>query len=139
MNILNIGILIGGVIAIAVTLCHSAFYRWFHWKEVFQKVSPLDSKVFYTIHLFLIPIFLLSATLSFFYTDELVRAEGIARGILIFYSLFWLARGLWQIFYFRSLRIEMNDKVLTRMDYIVMTISFCSSAMYFAPIIAKQI
>lgn len=139
MTMLNAGMIVGGIIAIVVTIGHCSFYRWFHWKEVFKNVSALDRRVFYTIHIFLIPLFLLSAYLSFFYTDELVRAEGISKGILIFYSLFWFCRGVWQIIYFRSLRLEMNDKVLKRIDYLIMGISFCSSIIYAAPIIAKQI
>ena len=135
MNILKTAILAGGVIAVAVTIGHCLFYRWFRWKEVFEKVTHKDRRVFYTIHVFLIPLFVLSAYLSFFHTDELARAEGISKGILIFYSLFWFCRGIWQIVDFRPLRLEMNDGTLKRMDFVISAISFGSSALYFVPLI----
>ena len=55
----------------------------------------------YTIHLALLLIFLIFGLISFIYVDELAKCEGLAFGICLGYSLFWLWRSIWQISYFK--------------------------------------
>ena len=52
-------ILFGGFLSATVGVGHCFFYRGFGWKEDFEKTRPLTARVLYTIHLFLIPLFLL--------------------------------------------------------------------------------
>jgi hypothetical protein len=136
MPILKIGILLGGVVSLLVANGHRTFYKYFHWEAVFKDLSVLNSKVFYTIHIFLIPLFLFSAYVSFFYADALSRAEpGLPRDILIFNSLFWLSRGIWQLTYLRPSRLGVDQKKGIRMHLIILGTSLLCFTIYFAPLI----
>ncbi|MBI3541389.1 MAG: hypothetical protein HY073_04565 [Deltaproteobacteria bacterium] len=137
MSFLKIDIILGGVISLLVANGHRTFYQFFHWEDVFKPLSIFDRKVFYTLNLFLIPLFLFSAAISFFYTDELVRAEGLARGVLIFHVLFWLSRGIWQIVYFHPSQMGPDQARVLRVHYTVLAASFACFVIYLLPLIAR--
>jgi hypothetical protein len=135
MPILHIAIIVGGVISLLVANGHRQFYAFFGWRETFQKVSALDAKVFYTIHLFLIPVFLLYAYLSFFHTQEMAEASSpIVRVLLVFYSFFWFCRGVWQIVYFRG-TLQDDPKRAGRVYWVVVVVSVVSGVIYAAPVV----
>ncbi len=137
MSLLKIGILLGGFISLLVANGHRTFYKFFEWKKTFQKISVLDSKLFYTVHLFLIPIFLLFSYISFFHTEELVQVKtDLSRDLLIFYCLFWLSRGIWQIVYFPTSGLE-DKKKANRVRFIVLGASSLCFMIYMAPLIVK--
>jgi len=105
-------ILFGGVLSATVGVGHCFFYRGFGWIEDFEKTRLLTARVLYTIHLFLIPLFLLFAWLSFVHTEELAGATALGRSLSTFYSLFWLVRGIWQVIYFKPSRMQGVEKLL---------------------------
>lgn len=137
LPLLKIGIICAGIISLLVANGHRQFYQYFHWEEAFQKISLLNAKVFYTIHLFLIPLFLFSAAVSFFYTEELVQAQGLARGVLIFHVLFWLSRAIWQIYYFSPTKMGLDTKRTYLMHYIVLAASTSCCLLYAAPLFTR--
>ena len=127
-------ILFGGVLSATVGVGHCFFYRGFGWKKDFEKTRLLTARVLYTIHLFLIPLFLLFAWLSFVHTEELAGATALGRSLSIFYSLFWLARGIWQVIYFRPSRISGLEKLLP-LHYILIISFVLLCAAYSLPLL----
>jgi hypothetical protein len=101
MNFKQISILIGGILSLLMVLFHTRFYHLFQWNIDFEKVSKSNSRILYTIHLALILLFTCYALISFIYLTELSQGKGLAFGVLLFYSLFWFWRTLWQVFYFK--------------------------------------
>jgi len=137
MGLLEIGIVIGGIISLVVAIGHCTFYKFFRWESLFNKTSPINGKVIYTIHIFLIPLFLFFSYLSFFRTKELAGAEGLALDLLIFYSLLWFCRGIWQIIYFGSSRKNEDQKKDNRMHFVVIGVALILFIVYVAPIVVK--
>lgn len=56
---------IGGGLSVGLAAGHCLFYQSFGWKEEFEKTRLLTAKVLYTIHIFLIPFFLLWCSYTF--------------------------------------------------------------------------
>lgn len=102
----------GGVLSALVGIGHCFFYRGFGWQEDFDKTKLLTAKVLYTIHLFLIPMFLFFSYASLVHTKELAGGSSLGIAMSTFYAVFWLFRGFWQIFYFRLSRIRGFEKLL---------------------------
>lgn len=97
-------IITGGVLSLMMAWFHRGFYVLFGWRREFEKITPLNGKILYTIHVALGLLLLGFALVSFVYWRELARGEGLAAGVTLFYSLFWLWRTVWQLTYFRRPR-----------------------------------
>jgi hypothetical protein len=133
MTFAEIGLTVGGVLSLAIALFHCAFYRFFNWAGEFKKIGVLNSAVFYTIHLFLMPFFLFFSYISFTFQEELISANGLSRAIVIFYAFLWLFRAIWQMVSFNSKKIKLppNRKI---MQPIMVVWFLLLSASYFTPI-----
>ena len=94
----------GGVLSLALGLFHTRFYKRFRWEKEFKKITEVNRRVVYTIHLALLLLFFLFAFLSFVYARELSTGTGLALGLNLAYGLFWLWRLIWQVAYFKRLR-----------------------------------
>lgn len=94
-------IICGGVLSLLMLIFHTRFYRLFGWKEDLDKITVINSRIFYTIHVALILMFLGITALSFVFADELGMCSGLAAGFDIMYAAFWLWRTAWQLCYFR--------------------------------------
>ena len=101
MAIPEAAILGGGVLSLVVAWFHRGFYTLFGWRRELEKISPLNAKIFYTIHVALLLLLLCFAFLSLVYWRELARGEGLAAGVTVSYSVFWFWRTMWQLVYFR--------------------------------------
>jgi len=128
-------ILLGGVLSATVGVGHCFFYRGFGWKEDFESTRLLTARVLYTIHIFLIPMFVLFAYLSFVHTEELAGATPLGRSLAAFYALFWFVRGLWQLIYFRPSRIQGFEKLLA-LHYILIVLFVLLCAAYSFPLLS---
>jgi hypothetical protein len=102
MELSLISIYAGGLLTLFLAVFHTRFYRLFHWEKEYEHVSLVNRRIFYTIHVALYLLFFLFAFISFVYARELAASEGLAFGINIACSAFWLWRALWQICYFRT-------------------------------------
>ena len=69
-----------------------------------------------TLHIGLIVIFLFFAFLSFVYTEELSKCDGLAGIITGFYAFVWLFRTVWQVTYLKQFK---NEKPLLHQILIV--------------------
>ena len=96
-----VSIYAGGSLTLLMALFHTRFYRLFGWKNDFTKISPLNTRIIYTVHLALLLLFFILAALSIGYARELSQSTGLSFGLNILISLFWLWRFLWQLFYFK--------------------------------------
>ena len=99
---LVISIYVGGVLTILLALFHARFYRMFNWAVDFGKIALLNRRVLYTVHLALLLLFFMVGALSLIYAGELGTSTGLAFGFNLLYSLFWIWRLVWQLYYFRG-------------------------------------
>ncbi|MEN6617556.1 MAG: hypothetical protein ABFD12_13450 [Syntrophorhabdus sp.] len=97
-----ISIYTGGVLTLFMAIFHTRFYRMFNWKSAFGKLNARDSRVLYSIHLALSLLFFAIGGLSLIYACELSRSAGLAFGLNIALSAFWIWRLIWQLTYFKS-------------------------------------
>ena len=136
MLISKICIIAGGILSLFMVLFHIRFYKLFNWKKDFEKISTINRKVFYTIHLALLLLFLAFSFISFAYTTELSQCNGVAGGITLGYSLFWLWRTIWQIVYFRPPRSQKTGKMIF-MHYLLIIVIGILFVVYLVPFIFK--
>ncbi len=130
-----LAIKIGGTLSILLGIGHCYFYRGFRWGKDLQKISVLNAKVLYTIHIFLIPLFLLFGYLSWVYPNELAGGSSLGITLTLFYSLFWLARGSWQVVYFNPSKLNGVGR-LVHLHYFLVIYFFSMWIAYTVPIIS---
>lgn len=90
----------GGIYNIALIVFHLFFWRIFHWREDLQSLSFLNRAIFPVVNLSLTFVFVIFAYISLTHTIELLSTP-LGNSLLIFISLFWFARALMQIIYFK--------------------------------------
>jgi hypothetical protein len=132
MLLSKICIIIGGILSLGMVLFHTQFYKLFDWKKEFEKISNINQKVFYTIHLALLLLFLTFSFISFAYTAELSQCNGLTCGITLGYSLFWLWRTIWQMIYFRPPKNQKAGK-MTFLHYMLIIVFGILFVVYLAP------
>ena len=134
MNISEFSILTGGILSFAMVIFHLKFYNLFGWKTEFEKVQLKNRNIFYTIHIALILFFVIFSIISIVYFKELAVCTGLAFGISLLYSIFWLWRTIWQIFYFK---FPEGIKSKPALHYIVILIFSLLFISYVIPVILK--
>jgi len=134
-NLSLICIYSGGALSLFMGIFHTRFFRLFKWEDEFIKVSQINKKIFYTIHLALLLLFFGIAFISMFYAKELSLSNGLSSGFNLMYSLFWLWRTLWQIFYFKP---DRNRQSLS-IHYILTLYFFLLFVSYFTPVMLRLI
>ena len=134
MNISEFSILTGGILSFAMVIFHLKFYNLFGWKTEFEKVQLKNRNIFYTIHIALILFFVIFSIISIVYFKELAVCTGLAFGISLLYSIFWLWRTIWQIFYFKYPE-EIKSK--PALHYIVILIFSLLLISYAIPVILE--
>lgn len=101
VEIALISIYTGGTLSLAVAIFHTRFFSFFRWKREFERITTINKNILYTIHLALLMLFFGFAALTFLYAEELSGCAGMALGINVLLSLFWLWRAIWQVVYFK--------------------------------------
>ena len=130
----EVAIKIGGVLSALVGIGHCFFYRGFGWQEDFEGTRELTARVLYTIHLFLIPMFLFFAYASLVHTGELAGGTPLGIAMSSFYAGFWLFRLLWQVVYFRPAQIPGLIKLLPLHYFLIACFIVLASA-YGVPVV----
>lgn len=138
MLISQICIITGGILSLFMALFHTQFYKLFNWKKDFEKISVINQKVFYTIHLALLILFFVFSFISLAYTNELSQCSGLACGITLGYSLFWLWRTIWQILYFRPPKNQKVSK-MNFLHYLSILVFGILFVVYLIPFIMSMI
>ena len=137
MLISKICIITGGILSLLMVMFHTRFYKLFDWKKDFEKISIKNQKIFYTIHLALLLLFFVFSFISFAFANELSQCNGLACGITLGYSLFWLWRTTWQIVYFRPMKSQKVDKMIF-MHYLLIFIFGILFVVYLVPFILNR-
>ena len=132
----QIAIKIGGILSVLLGIGHCLFYRGFGWKKDFKQTRLLTAKVLYTIHVFLIPMFLFFGYVSLFHTKELAGGSQLGFSMTVFYSVFWFFRAIWQIFYFKPSQTESVKKLLP-LHYFLIVYFILLWAAYTAPVLFR--
>lgn len=136
MLISKICIITGGMLSLFMVLFHTQFYKLFNWKKDFEKISAINQKILYTIHLALLLLFFVFSFISFACTTELSKCSGLACVITLGYSLFWLWRTIWQIIYFRPPKNQKADKMIS-LHYLLIIVFGILFVVYLVPFIFK--
>ena len=129
-------IIAGGILSLLMVIFHSRFYQLFDWGREFKNITLRNQRIFYTIHIALLLLFVAFAVLSFVYVDELSRATGLALGVTGVYSAFWLWRAVWQIVYFR-LPKKSGARNMPFLHYVLIAIFILLFIVYLVPIISR--
>lgn len=137
MFISKICIYFGGFLSLLMFLLHTKFYKLFGWKNELSKVSEIQGKILYTIHLALLLLFLVFGLISFVYANELAKSEGLAFGICLGYSLFWLWRSVWQVTYFKIPKSSQASKKGLVIYYFLLTSFILLFVAYVIPVLTK--
>lgn len=128
-----ISIYAGGFLSLSIAVLHTRFYKLFFWKRDFKRISDINAKVLYTIHLALLLLFFMIAAVSIIYAKELSLSMGLSFGLNSLYAIFWLWRFIWQIVYFKR---EKGAKM--SFIGILFTLMFIISAIaYIIPVIYR--
>jgi hypothetical protein len=133
MNISEFSIIFGGLLSLVMVVFHTRFYILFGWKSEFEKIQTRNNRIIYTIHIALILFFVIFSILSFVYYKELADATGLAFGVVLLYTLFWLWRTIWQVIYFR----HPKGVKKSALHYIVLLIFSLLLISYLIPVILK--
>jgi hypothetical protein len=96
-----VSIYIGGALTLIMAIFHTRFYRMFNWKADFDKVTVLSARIIYTVHLALLLLFFMLGIISIVNAKELAQSIGLALGLNLLFSVFWLWRLIWQFAYFK--------------------------------------
>jgi hypothetical protein len=125
-----ISIYLGGALTLGMALFHTQFHKLFQWDADYKKITPINKKVFHTLHLALLLLFFGLGFLTLFYAHELSSCIGLSFGINVIISAFWLWRAIWQIIYF-------NGKVM--MHYVLTGYFFLLFIAYLIPLVMKLV
>lgn len=97
-----VSIYTGGILTLLMAIFHLSFPKIFKWGKDYARITEINKRIFYTIHLALLLIFFIIGILSLLYASELSQCEGISFGFNLLISGFWLWRTIWQIVYFKG-------------------------------------
>jgi len=90
----------GGIYNIILVIFHLLFWRIFNWKEDLRSVSFLNKAIMPVLNLSLTFVFVIFSYISLVHTNELLSTS-LGNSLLYFMALFWLARSLEQVVFFK--------------------------------------
>jgi len=97
----QVAIAVAGVLMLCLAVFHSAFHRLFNWRDDFSKLSVVNVRIVFAIHIALALVFAIFGVLTLAYSAEISRAEGLARAYAFAWAVFWGWRAVWQIVGFK--------------------------------------
>lgn len=90
----------GGIYNIILVVFHLLFWRIFNWRDDLKTLSFLNRAIMQVVNLSLTIVFVAFAYISFVHTSDLLTTS-LGRTLLIFMMLFWFARAIMQVVFFR--------------------------------------
>lgn len=90
----------GGVFNIGMVLFHASFWRLFRWNEDLKNISFLNRAIMQVLNISLTLVFAMFAWISFVQAHELLTTP-LGHNLLILMAVFWLARSIQQIIFFK--------------------------------------
>ena len=90
----------GGLYNIILVILHLLFWRIFNWQQDLRSVSSLNRSIMPVVNLSLTFVFIIFAYISLVHSAELLSTP-LGNSLLILIALFWLARSLLQVIFFK--------------------------------------
>lgn len=90
----------GGFYNIGFVLFHLQFWRIFNWHQELRQVSFLNKAVMQVLNISLMFAFVIFSYISIIHTQELLTTP-LGHALLVLMSLFWLARTIQQVIFFK--------------------------------------
>ena len=90
----------GGYYNIGLILFHLSFWRIFNWSEDLKRLSLLNGAIMQVLNISLILAFVIFAHISLVHTGALLNTP-LGNSLLVLMALFWLARTIQQIVFFK--------------------------------------
>ena len=90
----------GGLYNIILVIFHLLFWRIFNWEQDLRSVSSLNRSIMPVVNLSLTFVFIIFAYISLVHSAELLSTP-LGNSLLILIALFWLARSLLQVIFFK--------------------------------------
>jgi hypothetical protein len=90
----------GGFYNIGLIIFHLMFWRIFNWGSDLASLSFLNRAIMQVLNVSLIIVFVIFAYISFAHTHELITTS-LGRSLLSLVALFWLARTVQQVLFFK--------------------------------------
>ena len=90
----------GGLYNLILVVFHLLFWRLFNWKDDLRSLSLNNRAIMQVVNLSLTLVFILFAYVSLAQVDALLTTP-LGKSLLVFMALFWLARCVMQIVFFR--------------------------------------
>lgn len=90
----------GGLYTTGFVVFHLLFWRLFNWKQDLRSLSFLNRAIMQVVNLSLTFAFVIFAWISLAHTNELLTTP-LGRSLLVRIALFWLARAIEQVIFFR--------------------------------------
>lgn len=123
----------GGILTLLLAIFHTRFYRALNWKDDFEKITIINARIFYTVHFALLLLFFMLGIISIIYSKELSQSIGLAFGLNLLFSIFWIWRLVWQFAY-----LKLHDGQKTPPIGVVLKIVFAFlSVCYLIPVIYR--
>ena len=97
---MEILIKVGGYYNIVLVIFHLLFWHIFDWNKELRSLSPVNRSIMPVINLSLTLVFVIFAYISLRHTEEILNSP-MGRSLLLFMALFWLARSLMQVIFFK--------------------------------------
>jgi len=127
-----ISIYIGGTLTLLIAILHTRYYKMFNWKTDFEKITIVNAKIIYTIHLALLLLFFLIGIISILYAKELSMSVGLANGLNILFSAFWIWRLIWQFAYFKKKKRQKRSPIVVFLNtvFLLLIVSYSVPVVY---------
>jgi len=90
----------GGIYCFAFVIFHLLFWRLFNWREDLRSLSFLNRCIIQVLNLGLAFSFAIFGYVSLVHTTELLVTP-LGKSLLVLIALFWLARAVEQIVFFK--------------------------------------
>ena len=90
----------GGFYTIGLVIFHLLFWHIFNWKHELKQVSLLNRAIMQVLNISLIFAFIIFTYISLVHTDDLLTSA-LGHSLLVLMALFWLARAIQQIVFFK--------------------------------------
>lgn len=129
-------VIFGGILTFLMFFFHTRLYKMYGWQQDLSNMTLANQRILYTIHIALLLLFLAFSVVSLIFYRELSQPEGLAVGLLIALSVFWIWRTVWQIFYFK---VPPGTASVPVMNYALAAVFALLAVAYILPLVLQRV
>ena len=97
---MDILIKLGGIYNFLLVIFHLLFWKIFNWNDDLQSLTFLNRAIMPVLNISLTLLFVMMGIVSLLHTQELLTTD-LGKTLIIAMALFWLARSIQQIIFFK--------------------------------------